>query len=98
MSNIRWGKSKEGFIKSKCGRFHISPRYWGHVKPQCYALDYTPADKKFNMGSTYNNQKDAKKAAERMFSERKQRAEDEKERTGYWLYHRKTILRNQVIE
>lgn len=35
---IAWGKSDDGYCSSKCGRFHISPRWFGRVKPTCYRL------------------------------------------------------------
>jgi hypothetical protein len=35
---IRWGRSEEGYVESKCGRFTISPLYWGHTRPQSYEL------------------------------------------------------------
>ena len=36
--NIKWSRSKEGFVKSKCGRFSISPLYCGSTRPEFYEM------------------------------------------------------------
>lgn len=38
---IKWTKSHEGFTESKCGRFRITPEYWGRCNPQSYKLSIT---------------------------------------------------------
>lgn len=35
---IRWKRSQEGFVESHCGRWKITPEYWGCVKPQAFTL------------------------------------------------------------
>lgn len=37
---LKWNKSREGFTESKCGKFNISPQYWGCCKPQNYIMQY----------------------------------------------------------
>lgn len=38
---IKWGRSEDGFVDSKCGRFSIVPNYCGTTRPQ----DYNVRDK-----------------------------------------------------
>lgn len=40
MEKIKWGKSKDGYIKSKCGWFEIEPQHWGCVSARNYVLKY----------------------------------------------------------
>ena len=61
MSRIKWGRSDEGFVESKCGRWHITPLYWGCTRPQAYALRDAKTKKK--IGAWYETQWDAKQKA-----------------------------------
>jgi len=36
--NIKWGKSSDGNVYSKCGEYQISPLYWGSCSAQGYEL------------------------------------------------------------
>lgn len=35
---IRWKRANDGFVESHCGRWRITPLYWGCVNPQSYEL------------------------------------------------------------
>jgi hypothetical protein len=35
---IKWGKSEEGYVESKCGRWRIVPLYCGTTSPQMYEI------------------------------------------------------------
>ena len=35
---IRWKRSQEGFVESRCGRWKITPEYWSCVDPQAFTL------------------------------------------------------------
>jgi len=35
---IRWNKSDDGFISSKCGKYEIRPNFWGRCNPLNYTL------------------------------------------------------------
>lgn len=35
---IHWKRSREGFVESRCGRWKITPEYWGCVDPQAFTL------------------------------------------------------------
>ena len=61
MKMLKWKRSDDGFVDSKCGRFQIVPRWWGRVAPQEYILE----DKGKQVGS-YDTQRAAKNAAERI--------------------------------
>ena len=37
---IKWGRSQEGYVTSKCGRFEISPKFWGNANPTGYELTF----------------------------------------------------------
>lgn len=39
MKQVQWGRSEDGFVKSKCGRFRIIPEFWGRVQPQVYRIE-----------------------------------------------------------
>jgi hypothetical protein len=60
MTSIKWGRSDEGFVESKCGRFEISPEYWGCVQPQSYTLIDVIEHKQYRQKVT---QKDCKALA-----------------------------------
>ncbi len=36
---IKWGRSKEGYVESKCGRFDIEPHYYASTYIQGYGLN-----------------------------------------------------------
>ena len=38
---VKWGRSDEGYVDSKCGRFDIVALYCGTTRPQAYAVYYT---------------------------------------------------------
>ena len=62
---IKWGKSVDGFVESKCGRFSISPEYWGRVNPQSYTLFDRKTKKEYKLIDT---QKLAKKKADEILN------------------------------
>ncbi len=35
---VRWRPANNGFVESHCGRYQISPLYWGCTRPQVYEL------------------------------------------------------------
>lgn len=37
---IKWGRSEDGYVDSKCRRYKIKPLYFGCVKPQWFEARY----------------------------------------------------------
>lgn len=60
---LKWGRSSGGFCESKCGRFGISPEYWGRCEPQSYTLTDRETGKEYRLLDT---QKKAKERANRV--------------------------------
>lgn len=58
---MKWGKSEGGYVKSKCGRFSISPLHCGRVKPLFWSL-FDAETKRTSDG--HFTQRAAKSAAE----------------------------------
>lgn len=52
---VKWNRSEDGYVTSKCGRFHIDPLFMGCTTAQAYHL---------NGVGYYNTQREAKVAAE----------------------------------
>ena len=44
MAAVKWERSKDGFCKSKCGRFRIKPIFAGRVKPIWYQVEDNDPD------------------------------------------------------
>jgi len=38
---VKWERSEEGYVDSKCGRFEIVPLFCGTTRPQYYEMYYT---------------------------------------------------------
>lgn len=38
MNPIRWKRSQDGFVESRCGRWQITPEYWSCTEPQAFTL------------------------------------------------------------
>lgn len=65
---IQWHKSFEGHVSSYCGRFHISPLYWGCVNPQGYELHYrSKGGLLIKIPCNFDTQTQAKIAADKHF-------------------------------
>lgn len=59
---IKWTKSKEGYVESKCGRFAITPLWCGRVQPVFFKL----LDKETKMETrSCFTQREAKQTAQR---------------------------------
>ena len=41
MPVVRWGKSEDGYVTSKCGRFKIIPEFCSRVRPIWYRVEDT---------------------------------------------------------
>jgi len=54
------GRSDNGFIESKCGRFQIIPFWWGRCTPQEYVVKYNKNNEKIKIRSGCDTQKEAK--------------------------------------
>ena len=67
---VKWGRSEEGFVLSKCGTFEIEPLFWGSTKPQGYRLWDNERPVGQRMQAVTNNQAAAKHAAEEIAWER----------------------------
>lgn len=65
MNKLKWNKSKEGFTDSKCGRFRITPEYWGRCNPQSYKLIITASK---SATHSFNTQKQAKEYANELIN------------------------------
>lgn len=44
MSSISWGRSEDGYVVSKCGRFRIVPEFCGRSQPIWYRVEDSRAD------------------------------------------------------
>lgn len=62
VTKIRWHRSDDGFVESKCGQWRIVPNYCGTTRPQDYQLW------RDNVLVEYmaRTQRDAKETAERV--------------------------------
>lgn len=67
---MKWQKSDDGFVKTHCLHYSISPEYWGRVKAQSYLLEFiadirggVAYSRRIRIGS-YATQAAAKKAAD----------------------------------
>ena len=60
MSKVRWNRSDEGYVTSKCERFDINPLWMGTCSAQAYEL-YDNKTKKRSMSDT---QRDCKANAQ----------------------------------
>ena len=60
---VQWGRSEDGFVESKCGRFKIKPIFAGRYKPIWYQVEDT-APGGHGM-ATQNTQKECKAWLER---------------------------------
>lgn len=49
---VKWNRSNEGFVESKCGRFTISPEYWGRESAQSYELKEKQTGKRYRFQDT----------------------------------------------
>ena len=38
---VRWGRSRDGYVASKCGRYKIKPEFCGRVTPLWYNVEDT---------------------------------------------------------
>jgi hypothetical protein len=56
---VKWGRSEDGYVRSKCGRWQITPLFWGCVRPQQYQLK-----KDGELVGTFPAQRDAKHHAD----------------------------------
>jgi hypothetical protein len=66
MADIKWNKSDDGYVSSKCGRFDIEPIFMGRTTAQCFRIMFRPpfTDKRVEVGKYIDTQRDAKVAAE----------------------------------
>ena len=67
MTAIRWARSEEGHVASKCGRFHIHPEYHGTTSPQGYRCH----DEKTGQRWSGDTQRDLKGDCENVLSREK---------------------------
>jgi len=59
---IKWGRSDDGFIESKCGNYAIFPEFWGCVSAQNYKLQVKKEGVFVTLPVIFNTQKEAKEA------------------------------------
>ncbi|MBK1667062.1 hypothetical protein CKO28_03255 [Rhodovibrio sodomensis] len=57
---VRWGRSQDGFVASKCGRFKISPYFAGCTRP----VDFSVHDIDAGRVARRETQRDCKEWAE----------------------------------
>lgn len=63
--SIKWNRSEDGYVDSKCGRFQIRPLFCGRTRPIWFlATDTTTTNKK---SSYCNTQKEAKEWSETLW-------------------------------
>jgi len=68
------GRSDNGFIESKCGRFQIIPFWWGRCTPQEYVVKYNKNNEKIKIRSGCDTQKEAKQEAEKWLERQEKKA------------------------
>jgi len=68
---IKWGKSEDGYIESKCDRFRIVPNFWGRCNPQDFTVEYKDNDKIIKIRSGCDTQKEAKQEAQKWLKKNK---------------------------
>ena len=63
---IKWNKSTEGYLTSKCGKFEIEPVFIGRTTPQGFNVYYrpTPTALRERIKRYADTQRDAKGVAE----------------------------------
>ena len=71
VQQIRWNRSEEGYVTSKCGRFSISPLFYGRTTAQDYVVEYkadasTPSRKVGTCSTIREAKADAQRALESM--------------------------------
>ena len=60
---IKWNRSENGFVTSKCGRFSVDPLFMGCETAQAYEVfDCSPTGKR--IARFLNTQREAKQAAQ----------------------------------
>jgi len=59
VTEVRWARSEDGHVDSKCGRFSIFPLYCGRVAPQFYKV----RDRETGREATRDRQGDCKQWA-----------------------------------
>lgn len=76
---MKWQKSDDGFTKTHCLHYSISPEYWGRVRAQSYRLEFisdiregVAYSRSVRVGS-YATQAAAKQAAEAKEDEKRQK-------------------------
>lgn len=59
---LKWKRSDEGYTDTHCGRYSISPQYWGRSSPQGFLLMKNSAEGRvFNKRlGEFETQRDAK--------------------------------------
>jgi len=64
--SIKWNKSAEGYVSSKCERFDIEPVYMGRTTAQAFSVYYRLpfSDKREQLKRYADTQRDAKAVAE----------------------------------
>lgn len=65
---VNWKRSAEGHVESKCGRYEITPLYWGCVSPQSYKLVLVSTGEVLARGDT---QSEVKKEADAHWRKRR---------------------------
>jgi hypothetical protein len=40
LKKVKWNRSEDGFVNSKCGDYRIVPKWWGRVQPQEFVLEF----------------------------------------------------------
>jgi len=61
--SIKWGRSEDGYVDSKCGLFRIVPKWWGRVSPQEYVVEHR-VEETWTRIESADTQRDAKRRAQ----------------------------------
>lgn len=68
MTAIQWGRSSEGYVESKCGRYYVNPLYCGTTRPQYYEVNMSVmidgARRSFRIAGLNDCQRDCKADAQ----------------------------------
>ena len=62
---IKWGRSDDGYVDSKCGQFRLVPKWWGRVNPQEYVVEHQNSRGEWIRVTAGDSQREAKKYAQR---------------------------------
>ena len=68
---VKWGRSEEGYVESKCGRFDIVPLWMGTTRAQAYDLIDTGPNRNLYVRTMHDTQRLAKEHAQEIINQQR---------------------------